>query len=101
MPARRIPLERPPTKADEVRVKHRQAVWRARIGANLREAGTETGLSQRQLSTRSRPSQCARAWVGERDGAGCGAEEVGCGCPDAETRRALAALRRHVARLRR
>src|SRR5271166_2939995 len=144
MPARRIPLERPPTKADEVKVKHRQAVWRARIGANLREAGTETGLSQRRLSTRAdvganylgqaelgrrvytpashthrdalafsikvassrlstraRPSQCARAWVGERDGAGCGAEEVGCGCPDAETRRALAALPRHVARLRR
>src|SRR5271166_1861167 len=144
MPARRIPLERPPTKADEVRVKHQQAVWRTRIGANLGEAGTETGLSQRQLATRANvsanylgqaelgrrvyapasythrdalassikvapsrvagrscPSQCAPAWVGGRDGEGCGAEEVGCGSPDAETWRALAALPRHVARLRR
>jgi len=69
MLSRRIPLGRPPTKADEVKVKHRQAVWRARIGANLREAGTEKGLSQRRLSTRADVG--ANLGQAECSGAGC------------------------------
>lgn len=53
MAARRVPLERPPTKADEAKVRHQRDAWRLRIGANLRKARLATGLSQRQLSIRA------------------------------------------------
>jgi DNA-binding XRE family transcriptional regulator len=51
--ARRVPLEKPPTKADEAKVQHQQNLWRARIGANLKKARVEAGLSQRQLGMRA------------------------------------------------
>lgn len=53
MAARRVPLERPPTRADEAKVLHQRDEWRQRIGANIKKARTAAGLSQRQLSIKA------------------------------------------------
>ena len=68
MAARRIPLERPPTAADDAKVKHQQDVWRKRIGANIKEARNRSGLSQRQLSMRAdiSPNYLSQAESGKR-----------------------------------
>lgn len=57
MAARRVPLAKPPTAADEARVERQQAVWRTRIGAKIRAARQEAGLSQQQLCMRANMSQ--------------------------------------------
>lgn len=53
MPARRVPLEKPPSEADEARMKRQQVIERKRIGANIKKARTEAGLSLRQMQHRS------------------------------------------------
>lgn len=52
MPARRIPLEKPPSAAVEARVKRQQTALNRLIGANIKKARTEAALSLRQLQTR-------------------------------------------------
>ena len=56
MAARRIPLEKPPSKSDKAKVEHQQAVIRKRIGANLRKARNEANLSLRQMQIKSNVS---------------------------------------------
>jgi ribosome-binding protein aMBF1 (putative translation factor) len=51
--ARRVPLEKPPTVAVEAKVKRQQLIERQRIGANIKKARTEAGLSLRQMQQRS------------------------------------------------
>jgi DNA-binding XRE family transcriptional regulator len=53
MAARRIPLEKPPTKVAAERVARQQAEMRERIGANLKRVRAEAGLSLRQMQMRS------------------------------------------------
>jgi plasmid maintenance system antidote protein VapI len=53
MAARRIPLERPPSKADEAKVLREQTIARERIGALLLKLRTEAGLSLRQAGLRA------------------------------------------------
>jgi ribosome-binding protein aMBF1 (putative translation factor) len=48
--ARRIPLEKPPTKADIAKVEQQQAEFRGLIGRHLKEFRTEAELSLRALS---------------------------------------------------
>jgi ribosome-binding protein aMBF1 (putative translation factor) len=54
--ARRIPLEQPPSRSAEARVKQQQAAFRTRIGKKLREARLNAGLSQVQLGVRANVS---------------------------------------------
>lgn len=51
--ARRIPLERPPTAAEETKLKRERDALRARVGANLKKARLDAGLSQSQLGIRT------------------------------------------------
>jgi hypothetical protein len=51
--ARRLPLEKPPSDAIMARMKRQQAIERQRIGAKIKMARTEAGLSLRQLQVRS------------------------------------------------
>jgi ribosome-binding protein aMBF1 (putative translation factor) len=51
--ARRVPLERTPTAADETKVKRQQHLLRVRLGINLRKFRLEAGLSQRALAMRA------------------------------------------------
>jgi|tagenome__1003787_1003787.scaffolds.fasta_scaffold20516579_3 ribosome-binding protein aMBF1 (putative translation factor) len=53
MCARRVPLEKPPTKAELAKLDQQQKAWRAVVGANLRKARTDAGLSQHQLAIRA------------------------------------------------
>jgi ribosome-binding protein aMBF1 (putative translation factor) len=53
MAARRIPLERPPSKTDDAKVLRQQAEARERIGAHIKRLRGEAGLSLRQLSMRA------------------------------------------------
>lgn len=54
--ARRVPLEEPPTTAEEARVERLQKALRTRLGANLKRLRLEAGLSQRALSMRANVS---------------------------------------------
>src|ERR1700722_824919 len=53
MAARRIPLERPPSKADEAKVLREQQAARKRIGAHLQRLRNDSGLSLRQMGLRA------------------------------------------------
>jgi len=50
--ARRIPLEQPPSEAEERKVERFQAAVRRRIGARVNGLRTEAGLSLRAMATR-------------------------------------------------
>jgi hypothetical protein len=56
MAARRVPLQSPPTKADEAKVLRREKELRARVGANLKKARLAAGLTQVQLGTKANVS---------------------------------------------
>jgi hypothetical protein len=43
--ARRVPLTKPPSTAAVARMKRKQAIERERIGANIKKARTEAGLT--------------------------------------------------------
>ena len=51
--ARRIPLETPPSKTDDAKVKQQQQDMRKRVGAHLKKLRTEASLSLRQLGMRA------------------------------------------------
>ncbi len=51
--ARRIPLETPPTLAEEKHLERQQGLIRTRIGERLHALRTEAGLSQRALAMKS------------------------------------------------
>ena len=51
--ARRIPIEKPPSKAAEADLKRQRDAFRARVGQNLRDARLQAGLSQVQLGLRA------------------------------------------------
>jgi hypothetical protein len=53
MAARRVPLEKPPTDAAVARMKRQQVLERQRIGAKIKQARTEAGLTLRQMQVRS------------------------------------------------
>lgn len=56
MAARRVPLQKPPTMADETKVLQREKKLRAIVGANLRKARQAAGLTQVQLATKANVS---------------------------------------------
>jgi ribosome-binding protein aMBF1 (putative translation factor) len=56
MAARRIPLEKMPTKAEEAEVMRQQKALRNRVGAALKQARLDAGLSQRQLGLKANVS---------------------------------------------
>jgi ribosome-binding protein aMBF1 (putative translation factor) len=51
--ARRVPLEKPPSKADAAKVLRQQAIMRSRIGAHIKRLRLEAGLSIRALAMRA------------------------------------------------
>jgi ribosome-binding protein aMBF1 (putative translation factor) len=51
--ARRVHLETPPSDAVEAEMKRQQLIERKRIGANIKKARAEAGLSLRQMQQRS------------------------------------------------
>jgi plasmid maintenance system antidote protein VapI len=51
--ARRVPLEKPPTKADEAKLLRAQAVMRGRIARHIKRLRLEAGLSLRALALRA------------------------------------------------
>jgi DNA-binding transcriptional regulator YiaG len=51
--ARRIPLEKPPSKADEAKLLRIQAETRAHIASQIRRLRIEAGLSIRALAMRA------------------------------------------------
>jgi ribosome-binding protein aMBF1 (putative translation factor) len=51
--ARRVPLERPPTAADEAKVERQQNLLKKRIGDQVKMLREQAGLSQRQLGMRA------------------------------------------------
>jgi ribosome-binding protein aMBF1 (putative translation factor) len=51
--ARRVPLERPPTGADEAKVERQQNLLKKRIGDHVKKLREQAGLSQRQLGMRA------------------------------------------------
>jgi DNA-binding XRE family transcriptional regulator len=51
--ARRVPLERPPTAADEAKVVRQQHLLRVLLGRNIKKFREEVGLSQRALAMRA------------------------------------------------
>jgi DNA-binding XRE family transcriptional regulator len=66
--ARRVPLEIPPTTADEARLGRQEALLRQRVAKNLRAARNEAGLTQVQLGTRANlsPKYIGQAELGRR-----------------------------------
>jgi hypothetical protein len=50
MAARRIPLEKPPSKADEAKLLREQQRVKERLGAHLKRLRTEANLSLRQMA---------------------------------------------------
>jgi plasmid maintenance system antidote protein VapI len=53
MAARRIPLEKSPSKSDDANVLRQQTEMRKRVGAHLQRLRAEAGLSLRQLGLRA------------------------------------------------
>ena len=53
MAARRIPLEKPPSKSDDTKVFRQQAVMRQRVAGHLRRLRADAGLSIRALAMRA------------------------------------------------
>jgi DNA-binding XRE family transcriptional regulator len=51
--ARRVPVERPPTAADEAKVARQQYLLRVLLGQNIKKFREEAGLSQRALAMRA------------------------------------------------
>jgi plasmid maintenance system antidote protein VapI len=66
--ARRVPLEKPPSKADDAKVLHQQAMMRERIGAHIKRLRTEAQLSLRALAMRAdiSPSYLSELERGQR-----------------------------------
>jgi len=62
MPARRVPLEKPPTKAEATKVERLQKAMRLRIGARLKHMRTEAGLSLRAFSMKA---DCSPTYLSE------------------------------------
>jgi DNA-binding XRE family transcriptional regulator len=62
MAARRIPLEKPPTKAEAARVDRMQKAMLLRIGTRLKRMRTESGLSLRAFAMKA---DCSPTYLSE------------------------------------
>jgi plasmid maintenance system antidote protein VapI len=60
--ARRIPLEKPPTKAEAARVDRMQKAMLLRIGTRLKRMRTEAGLSLRAFAMKA---DCSPTYLSE------------------------------------
>ena len=56
MAARRVPLEKPPTAAEEVEIEREQTAMRLRLGTHIKRLRIESGLSLRAFAMRANVS---------------------------------------------